>query len=245
MTREDFREFVRNAAMRAVAEPNRISRLVLTQTDKKGEPKIREPEMRHALAQEAEARQTVHYGIEVPTRAGYRFTLAPGDKETSARHDFVIMAADWHGAPRANLVELKKDSPARAKSSPQLDYPTVRKDFQKLMLETATHGKSMLHILHASNKNSVPGVLAKYNVALREALTRSVAAAADHTLPSPLADPSWLSLFLLVVRRRGKPHGDRPILHYQDLAPFGAALQEVQNGLSVFRENLLAQLDVE
>ena len=245
MNREDFREFVRDASMRAVEEPNSISHLVLTQTNEKGEPKIREPEMRHALAQEAEARTTVHYGIEVPTKEGYRFTLARGDKETSARHDFVVMAADWYHAPRENLVELKKDQPAKATGSPQLDYPAVRKDFQKLLLETATHGKSMLHILHASKKNSIPRVLAKYNVALREALTRSVAAAAAHNLPSPLADPSWFSLFLLVVWRRGKTHGDRPILFYQDLAPFGAALQEVQNGQTLFRENLLTALDIE
>jgi len=33
-----------------------------------------EPQMRHALAQEAEARKDVRYGIEVPTRQTYRFT---------------------------------------------------------------------------------------------------------------------------------------------------------------------------
>ena len=77
-----FHAYVKAAAVRAVRAEGRISRLVLTQTTENMEPKIREPEMRHALAQEAESRsEDVFDGVEVPTREKYRFTTAPGDQE--------------------------------------------------------------------------------------------------------------------------------------------------------------------
>ena len=60
--------FVAEAAKRAVAVEGRIGTLVLTQTADNLEPNIREPEMRHALAQVAETRPApLYYGIEVPT----------------------------------------------------------------------------------------------------------------------------------------------------------------------------------
>jgi len=74
----------------------------------------------------------------------YRFTTAPGDQETSARHDFVVMAEAHIDGDRLNLVELKKDQPKLIGTGPEIDCPAIRKDFQKLMLEDALHGKSIL-----------------------------------------------------------------------------------------------------
>ena len=55
--------------------------LVLTQTLNRT-PKIREPEMRHALAQEAEIWNNILYGIEAPTREKYPIHHRPRGRET-------------------------------------------------------------------------------------------------------------------------------------------------------------------
>ena len=130
--------------------PNRIGRLVLTQAtkSKKPEPKIREPEMLHAMAQEAERRKTIFYGIEAPTKGSFRFTLAPGERRTTARHDFVVLNGRRRSSERMNLLELKKDQPDTIGPDDNKDCPKVRKDFQELIVELAGDGKAMLHILH-------------------------------------------------------------------------------------------------
>ena len=69
-----FKNFVKAAVIREVSGSGRIGGLALTQSLSDRSPRIREPEMRHALAQEAEARKDVRYGIEVQTRQSYRFT---------------------------------------------------------------------------------------------------------------------------------------------------------------------------
>ena len=116
MNAEEFRVFVTAASIRAVWIPGRIGRLVLTRITDNGETILREPEMRHALAQEAESQANIFYGVEVPTRAVYRFTTAPGEQETKARHDFVVMADSRHDAERLNLLELKRDQPKQERS---------------------------------------------------------------------------------------------------------------------------------
>ncbi len=90
MNQDKFREFVVAASKQAINPVGKIGHLVLTQTVPTGEPEIREPEMRHALAQEAERRQLT-YGIEVPTDLKYRFVDATGERKVAARHDFVIL----------------------------------------------------------------------------------------------------------------------------------------------------------
>jgi len=68
-------EAQRQAQLTVLNDPGgRIGGLALTQSLADRSPQIREPEMRHALAQEAEARKDVRSGIEVPARQTYRFT---------------------------------------------------------------------------------------------------------------------------------------------------------------------------
>lgn len=232
MDQPAFLSFVAAAARRAVG--GTISHLVLTQTAQNGEPSLREPEMRHALAQEAEARpEPVHYGIEVPTKEGYRFTMGPGDRETSARHDFVVLAEARHDASRENLVELKKG---------QAGGPKIRKDLQKLLLERAVDGKCMMHICHAANRQTISALLEKYNAAMPQAIRLAREAATRHPLPDIADDPSWFSLFVLVVRQRGRAGGNRPALYHQGVAPFGAWLARVEAGEVLFRPDLLQEV---
>ncbi len=167
-----FREFVKSAVLRAVPQPRTIGRLTLTQTERNDEPKLREPEMRHALAQVAEGWTERYYGIEVPTEETYRFVDDEGDKETAARHDFAVYSGATANADRLILLELKKDQPELV-GEVDPDCPKVRKDFQKLIVERAHRGKSMLHILHAADGATIPAVYQKYNAGIRWALHRA------------------------------------------------------------------------
>ena len=54
MTEAEFIEFARSAALRATSNIGQIGHLVCTQANAKGEPTVREPEMRAAFQQEAE-----------------------------------------------------------------------------------------------------------------------------------------------------------------------------------------------
>ncbi|HVC95913.1 MAG TPA: hypothetical protein VND64_19645 [Pirellulales bacterium] len=230
MNPNEFRDFVKAASRRAVLCPGRIGGLVLTQTAKNREPRIREPEMRHALAQVAELMGDVYYGIEVPTRGTYRFVPVGGENKVSARHDFVVLQGASYDAVRLNLVELKKDQPG---------IPAISKDFQKLIRESAEHGKSMLHICHAANRRTVNSVLKKYNDALYAALTKARQYATEHKLQWPLDDASWFTLFIFVVRKRGRDGGNRPWLCEQRCGQFGKVLDRVARGEMVFQETLL------
>jgi hypothetical protein len=243
----DFVSFVAAAARRAVGHT--VGRLVLTRT-RKGEPVLREPEMRHALAQEAEARhEPLHYGIEVPTKEVYRFTLEPGDGEVSARHDFVVLAEARHDAARMNLVELKREQPEVTRGAAGTDCPKIRKDLQKLLLEPALDGKCMLHLFHAAKSGTIPSVLTKYNAAMpqairraREAIRRAREATTRDPLPDLAADRSWFSLFILVVRQRGD--GNRPALYHHGVTSFGAWLTRIEAGEVGFSRELLQEVDL-
>ena len=230
-----FYAYVRAAAVRAVRAEGRISRLVLTRTTENLEPKIREPEMRHALAQEAESRsEDVFYGIEVPTRERYRFTTAPGEQKVSARHDLVILSEARVDADRLNLVELKKDQPALKGTGDDIDCPAIRKDIVKLILEKAEHGKSMIHICHAADSGTIRAVLHKYNAAVWQGLRMSRPTAARLGLPDPFEDTAWFTLFILVVRLRGAQGRNRPYLYRQHVDLYGEALQKVHGGEVLF-----------
>jgi len=232
-----FRDFVTASAVRAVSTPGRIGGLVLTQTTANLEPKIREPEMRHAMAQEAESRKDLCYGIEVPTREKFRFTDTPGEDHVSARHDFVVMKDDRYDAPRFNLVELKEGQPTVTGVGGDSDCRPIRKDFQKLILEIAEHGKSIVHILHAAKARSIRSVLGKYNIGLWQGVRRSREEARLLLVPDPVADPVWFTLFILVLHLRDQ--GDRPFLYHQHLDNFGAALQRAENRDPLFCEGCL------
>lgn len=240
MDATEFHAFVSASAVRAVRTEGRISRLVVTQKTENLEPKIREPEMRHAMAQEAESRpEEVLYGIEVPTREKYRFTTAPGEQVVSARHDFVILPEGRFDADRLNVVELKKDQPALEGTGDDIDCPAIRKDIMKLILEKAEHGKSMIHICHAANSGTIPAVLHKYNAALWQGLRMSRPIAARLGLLDPFEDPTWFTLFVLVVHRRGVQGRNQPYLYRQHVNSFGVALQRVNRGDALFNPDVL------
>jgi len=238
---------MQGAVRRALKRPNRIGRLVLTQVtkSKNPEPRIREPEMRHALAQEAERQKTIFYGIEVPTKGGFRFTLTEGQRKTAARHDFVVVDGRTHSSRRMNLLELKKDQPDTSGQGEDKDCPKVRKDFQKLIVEPAGDGKAMLHILHGAKKKTVPAVLKKYNLAVRQAIRRCLPLVGEHDVPDPFADDRWFTLFIFVVRRRGKEHGNRPVLYCLHFEHFGDALRRAHSGEELFKEDGLRVLSLD
>ncbi len=169
MTRDDFISFLLAASRRAIRQPGRIGRLVLTQTDGFPNGRLREPEMRHALAQEAEVRD-IPYGIEVPTVGAYRFTKEPGTAKMAARHDFVLLERD--ATANDVLLELKAGQPAVERDDLEelVDCPAISKDLQKLLRERASSGLCMLHVLHATDKGTIPALLQKYGVALRRAV---------------------------------------------------------------------------
>ena len=173
-----FVSFVAAAAKRAVVTNGRIGHLVLMQATDSLEPKLREPEMRHALSQVAEV-TTVWYGIESPTTQGYRFTLEPGDRLTSARHDFVLLAESDRDADKSNLLELE-GQPKVTVNEYGADCPMIRKDLQTLILEKAVDGKCMLHLCHAADSGTIPKLLGKYNAAIAQAIR----------LSKPVARPS-------------------------------------------------------
>lgn len=226
-----FREFVKAAVLRAVPQPRPIGRLTLTQAEKNGEPRLREPEMRHALAQVAEGWTDFYYGIEVPTTESYRFVDDEGNRETSARHDFAVYGGAEATAERLVLLELKKDQPDLV-GEDDPDCPKVRKDFQKLIVETARKGKSMLHILHAEDNATIPAVYQKYNAGIKWALRRAAPVVNVRLRRNPLDDASWFSFFILVVRRRLDQN--RPALYYKEFDHLGNLLRRVSNGETVF-----------
>ena len=228
-----FREFVKSAVLRAVPQPRTIGRLTLTQTERNDEPKLREPEMRHALAQVAEGWTERYYGIEVPTEETYRFVDDEGDKETAARHDFAVYSGATANADRLILLELKKDQPELV-GEVDPDCPKVRKDFQKLIVERAHRGKSMLHILHAADGATIPAVYQKYNAGIRWALHRATPVVTVRLERNPLDDASWFTFFILVVRMRRQ--GNRPALYFREFPRFGDLLSRVAAGEEVFRQ---------
>jgi hypothetical protein len=211
MNQEEFTQFVATASRRAIHSNGQIGHLVLTQ--KIGtEPEIREPEMRHALAQQAE-NQNLWYGIEVPTKKQYRFVEATGERRVAARHDFVILEQAHPDSNRSILLELKREQPATSESDGQiLDCPAIRKDFEKLLLENATDGKGMLHILHAVDDGTLPSLQEKYTIAHGFALNRAQKVIARPPLINNPPANRWFTLFILVHHLRGLQGQNRPFL---------------------------------
>jgi hypothetical protein len=225
VNQEAFEELVAVAASRAVGrlDVGLIGYLVLTQKHR-GTPRIREPEMRHALAQVAEARG-LHYGIEVPTEKKYRFTSAPGGRLTRGRHDLVFLAGPSPGAERRVLVELKEGRLAEGSAN-----KAITKDFVKLLREPAVDGKSFLHILPVASPAALRDLRSAYGAAYREALGNVRVVYRDC---EPADDEKWFSLFVLVPRVPGAAGGGGSELHVATLERFGDA---VQSGLPSFAE---------
>ena len=133
MTEAEFLEFARSAALRATSNIGSIGHLVCMQANAKGEPTLREPEMRTAFQQEAEERG-LFYGIEVPTHYTYRFTDKKRELRRRAPVDFALLGSDSTTADRDVLVKFKRGQPNRVlptEDTPQ-DYPMITKDLHKL-----------------------------------------------------------------------------------------------------------------
>jgi hypothetical protein len=120
----------------------------------------------------------------------------------------------------------------------------IRKDFEKLLLEGAVDGKSMLHICHAADNGTIPALLPKYNAAIRQAIRLARPAAERLDLRDPLLDPCWFEFFVLVVRQRGEAGGNRPALYHQAVRPFREGLSAVEAGEALFRQELLQELSL-
>lgn len=193
MDQRTFRDFVVAAARAATEGSGRIGHLVLTQTyGPKENPKIREPEMRHALAQCAEC-SGYYYGVEVPTNIKHRFKDTLGPRRVSGRHDFAVFPG---GEPKdaSVLVELKEGQPSRRdKISEGGDCPAITKDFVKLLCEPA-RGKSFVHVVPSENAGTLPKLKKKYGDSYRRADKVARAAIED--------DKAWFSIFVLVGNAR-------------------------------------------
>lgn len=209
MNTTTFLDFLRASAVRAADPAGAIGHLRLTQRARGGgdERKLREPEMRHAFALEAEA-QGVVFGIEVPTERKYRFTKAAGSRRRSALHDLVLF--DGLDTRPGVLIELKEAQVAVATDDEHnvIDAAAISKDLHKLFAERPLHGKCLFHILQAADRATVPALLSKYVPAVRVA--RAAAEAFDGF--DAAADRTWFCLAILVVRDRRSVPVDRPTL---------------------------------
>ena len=162
MTEDDFCGFVDQSVKRATDRIGRVGHLLCTQSANPRERKLREPEMRIAFQQEAEARN-LFYGIEVPTTYPYRIS---GEGERCALIDFALLedALDTDGRIVRNvLMELKEGQPykVRADESSAFDCPTITKDMHRLWAEPARFGRCIFHICQAADSGTPRGVAQK------------------------------------------------------------------------------------
>jgi hypothetical protein len=173
------------------------------------EHKIREPEMRQALIQEAEAR-CFPYSVEMPTDQAYRFTPLPGDGRRRGLHDFALVPEDERQRRPLVRVEFKEGplSARRDEAGRPTDVPALSKDLRKLLLEESTDGRAVLHVLQAANGKTLSALLQKYEVALRTAQ----ATLAREYPEEAVNRATWFSVLFLIVRHRGRIGGNRPAL---------------------------------
>jgi hypothetical protein len=191
MKREDFLSFATAAARRATADAGSIGGLYLTSHYRRKDCyRIREPEMRHAFAQEAESIGFL-YGIEVPTNNRYRFAMGPGNGRR-ARYDLVFYPDRDAMATRRAIVELKAGQPGNKNVC-----PAICKDFVKLLSEPIGEGRAFFHLLMGSRRNSLGELMGRYTAALRGA----------QAVANEAIGASWFELLVLVQgdvsRKRG------------------------------------------
>ena len=92
----------------------------------------------------------------------------------------------------------------------------------------------LLHELFAERIQLWLKELRKYNAAVWQGLRQSRPVAARLGLRDPLDDDAWFTLFILVVRQRGREGGNRPFLCHQQVERFGTALAHVAQGQTLF-----------
>lgn len=211
MTEAEFLEFTRSAALRATSNIGRIGHLVCTQANAKGEPTLREPEIRSAFQQEAEERG-LYYGIEVPTNYTYRFTNKEGEKRRRALVDFALHGSDLERVNWDVLLEFKQGQPSVVRSGENAapDYPTIRKDLHKLWGEPANYGRCMFHICRAADAGTLTAIKAKYNAVTHNSMNLASATMRAHSGPAAQGDNGhdrWFLLLILVLRQRDEQSG--------------------------------------
>lgn len=115
-----------------------------------------------------------------------------------------------------------------------VDCKAVRKDFVKLICESATVGKSFVHLLQARDHGTFPALIARYNEGFKIALRD---ARKDYGYANVSADRAWFSLFVLVMCDRCEA-GDPARLHFMELGSLAQAVQTVDGGGEVFSDAL-------
>jgi hypothetical protein len=229
MDQRTFRDFVVAAARAATEASGQIGHLVLTQTyGPKEKPKIREPEMRHALAQCAEC-SGYYYGVEVPTNIKHRFKNTRGPRRVSGRHDFAVFSGGDLTLAASVLVELKAGQPTRRDaSSKDEDCPAIVKDFVKLFCETAG-GKSFVHVLPSTGSGTLSTLEKKY----RHSCLRAVDVVAERfpEFERKKDDTAWFSEFVLVgPGRRGSGAGELHLKEWAGIWQFIEAMRQGEDG---------------
>jgi len=204
MNESDFLALVDRAVLRVTADIGRIGHLVCTQSRSKNEPTIREPEMRTAFQQEAEA-SGVFYGIEVPTKHTYSFK---GKSRRKALIDLAFLTSPIE-TDRDVIVEFKEGQPSGGLTgdSDELDYPTITKDVHKLWAEPARSGRCMFHICQAANAGTLPAVISKYNAVTLSAKRSASITISDHKGRANEYGGGWFILYVFVLRGRGTSLG--------------------------------------
>ena len=217
MTAEEFLVFVRKTAHRATEHDGRVGNLVCTrtaQTVSRAEPKLREPELRVAMQQEAETCGQF-YGIEVPTRYTYRFT-GIGEIGRRALTDFALLESSNPTAHRTVLVEFKAGQQRATDREGIDDYRKITKDLHKLLAEPAMYGCCMLHVCHAADDSTIEALKTTYTSAMKTARPLADATIQNNELvlrDHIVGGTPWFLLLVLVVHQRGKAHaGEGPCL---------------------------------
>src|SRR5207247_3258352 len=93
------------------------------------------------------------------------------------------------------------------------DCAAISKDLHKLLVEPVNSGKSMFHVRHAADRDTVRAILTKYDVALRRAAQDARRDEQTGAGPGWFEHACWFEFFVLIGHRRGKIGGNRPHLY--------------------------------
>lgn len=143
---------------------------------------------------------------------------------------------------REVLLEFKEGQPSWSEDDDGDDCAAITKDLHKLLVEPALSGKSMFHVRHAADNDTVPTILAKYEVGLRRAAQATLQEHKAGAGREWFHGECWFEFLLLVEQRRGKDGGNRPHLHRLSLPSLGHAARAVLAGSPVFQMDALASV---
>jgi len=171
MNQDELIEIFLEASKLMIKEEDRCGNLIYPK-DQNGEIKVREPQLKHAITTVLTDRG-INFGIEMRTAETYRIS---GEKPDRGNTDLVI----YSGNEIVN-VELKADQPAMGE---------IAKDFKKMLGENVA-GVAFFNVLKSKNKETLPGLLKKYQMAYEQEKKSS------STKPG-----KWFLLFIFVREKR-------------------------------------------